>query len=284
MAKIHKKSKICSVCFGSTDDLYVIFHKTRRQTHKLCYECGESYILPFIDRELNNIRKNIRNYPIQIKCPGTTYSDIKNQCNISVCIKQIILPRFSLLETKISILFNVLSSRYNFLCMNDSCYAITNVAKNDNLKVFNNGYIKCHRCDTEWCSRCLCEPYHSDKTCIEYENYVSNSDISKYVLEKISSKEMKYCPSCKVPIEKTRNEHGKFVSCNKMLCENCNTKWCWLCEEKNIDYNHYNEKNNTLCSNHLWKDVYIEPINNAPIPIQPIGFNLNNIDNDFLFD
>jgi hypothetical protein len=222
----------------------------------------------------------MKNYVINIKCPGTTYSNIKNQCNVSVKITDIIIPKVSLLETELSIMFCLWSSYYNVLCVNESCYAVKNTFD-------MNDKLHCGTCDTEWCKKCLCSPYHDGQTCIEYENVSANTDISRYVLEKISIQEMKYCPGCKVPIEKTKNEHGKFVSCNKMVCENCGIKWCWLCEQKNIDYDHNNEKNNTPCSNHLWKDVDLDhevalPLNNVVRPVleRQAGFNLNILGND----
>ena len=43
MAKIHKSTKeSCLICCSEiSDNLYVLLHKTRRQTHKLCRDCAE---------------------------------------------------------------------------------------------------------------------------------------------------------------------------------------------------------------------------------------------------
>jgi len=43
---------------------------------------------------------------------------------------------------------------------------------------------------------------------------------------------VKNCPNCRTGIE-------KISGCNKMHCENCHTKFCWMCLEVITDYDHY---------------------------------------------
>ena len=59
---------------------------------------------------------------------------------------------------------------------------------------------------------------------------------------------LKFCPQCKVP---TLKNNG----CNKMVCIRCHIKWCWLCTDTNIDYDHYNSGNVGRCSGKLWEGV-----------------------------
>jgi hypothetical protein len=100
--------------------------------------------------------------------------------------------------------------------------------------------LECPDCKTAHCFNCR-EPWHGAFTSCE-----------KAIEKKFKSWEecqiaLSFCPKCKTKIEK---ESG----CNKMLCNFCHYKWCWLCKAPCADYVHFASGNVFGCTGLLFSD------------------------------
>ena len=176
----------------------------------------------------------------KIKCPGSVYGAHKNMCEKYINIRHIKSKKHSEIDTYIFRILYTLDNPNCFICPNNKCGNIVET----NLFSFST-FISCKECNITWCRNCCVTPFHENLSCIEYDLTKHDSKNSKYILELYKENKLKFCPQCKIPIIKNKG-------CNKIVCENCNMKWCWLCEKMNIDYSHYNIKNNTKCANKLW--------------------------------
>jgi hypothetical protein len=265
MSKLHKKTgSMCMIC----DELLIneksiVLHKTRRQTHSLCMDCGVGYLKPVLVQAANNIRKNLLNGAESIKCPGSIHCEHRNLCNHISSLLELVVP-----ECEISLdvfrLTYVLTHKNAYICPEMKCGYIVDV---DTYYVGNN--LVCHGgCQTSWCRNCLVSPYHKGKSCIEVEADNKNTDNGKLIWELKRNGKLKFCPQCKVPCI-------KHNGCNKMSCAVCNHKWCWICLETNIDYAHYNTGGGGACNGLLWEGVDENgnalPDNQDNDNVQPIG-------------
>lgn len=120
-----------------------------------------------------------------------------------------------------------------------------------------NGDVIFHISCFNWCRNCHTSPYHVGKSCIEYQLENNATAESMYINANIKEGVVKLCPCCKVPTEKVRNNDGTYVGCNKIVCSVCGNKWCWLCIEVNIDYDHFNVNSISRCANKLWDGVVL---------------------------
>ena len=243
MSKIHKKTgSVCMIC----DEPYeksIIFHKTRRQTHTLCLNCGIGYFKPLIKQACNNVRKNIRKDVDLVKCPGAYYSSPRNQCKHVCKLSDLKIPECEI-STDIFRLVYTLSSPNTYMCPEEKCGQVLEVDQG-----FFGNMIKCHGgCDVTWCRMCLVQPFHTGKSCIEYESENKSTENGKFISEMKRTGQLKFCPQCRAPTFKNNG-------CNKMVCFSCNVKWRWLCTEVGIDYGHYNSGNIGQCNGKLWEGV-----------------------------
>jgi hypothetical protein len=103
-------------------------------------------------------------------------------------------------------------------------------------------------CNISWCRNCMVSPYHNGKSCIEVECENRNTDNGKLISDLKRNGKLKFCPQCKAPCIKNSG-------CNKMLCISCGIKWCWICVESNVDYDHYNSGGVGRCNGKLWEGV-----------------------------
>lgn len=253
MSKIHTKTgSICPCCCDDINGDGVILHKTRRQTHILCNDCVNGYLTPLVKQATENLRQNIRHKTSIIKCPGTYYGKMRNRCDHEVDLQHINIQPGSPLYTDIFRVLYVIQNPNVFLCPNKDCGDTVETHPNDPIL-----HTKCQSCGTIWCRRCQLSPYHNGMSCIEYEASESKTATGKLIWEKKAKGDLKFCPQCRTPTEKVRNADGKFVACNKIVCTICHIKWCWLCNEIGIGYEHFNEKNKTRCSNKLWEGTHI---------------------------
>lgn len=251
MSKIHTKSgSICPICCEKILNESISIHKTRRQTHRLCINCGIEYLKPFIENATRNLRNNIRENCDTIRCPGTYHSQLRNQCNKCIKIENISVPNTLPLYTDIFRIIYTLKNSNVFLCINPKCGELIETRPLE-------PYIECVSCKINWCKFCLKTPFHHEKSCLELEIEEANTENGKMITEKIKNGFIKLCPCCKSPTEKMRDQTNKFIGCNKIYCNICSTKWCWLCKEANIDYQHYNPNNKTMCSQKLWQGTNI---------------------------
>lgn len=251
MSKIHTKSgSMCPICCEQIENVGIFLHKTRRQTHRLCINCGVEYLKPLVDRVTRNLRNNIRETCNIIRCPGIYHGELRNQCNKCIKIQDICVPDTLPLYTDIFRITFALQNPNVYLCMNPECGELIETHPFDS-------YIICTSCNTNWCKFCSRTPYHHEKCCIELDFEENNTEDSKMITEKIKNGFIKLCPCCKSPTEKIRDQTNKFVGCNKIFCSICSTNWCWLCGKTNIDYDHYNPKNDTPCAQKLWEGTNI---------------------------
>ena len=242
MSKLHQKTgSTCMICDELTKKS-ILFHKTRRQTHVLCLDCGIGYLTPLLEKATNNVRKNIREGADIINCPGAFHGTVRNLCDHPVQLRNLIVP-----ECEISLdLFRLtysLQSNNIFICPEMNCGQIVEV---------DSGYFEhnlvCRDCEITWCRNCLVSPYHVGKSCIEVEADNKNTENGKLIWDMKHNGKLKFCPRCKAP-------SIKYNGCNKMICGACHSKWCWLCLVQNIDYDHYNSERVGTCTGKLWKGV-----------------------------
>ena len=252
MSKIHNKTgSICPICCDQIENQSITLHKTRRQTHRLCITCGIEYLTPLIKKATINLRNNMREKCYTIPCPGSYYGELRNHCSKSVKIQDICVPNTLPIYIDIFRITYALQNPNMFLCMNRDCGELIETLPYEPC-------IFCQSCKTNWCKWCLRTPYHVNKSCIEIEIEENSTEDGKLLVEKIKNGYIKFCPCCKSPTEKMRDETGQFVGCNKIYCSVCSSKWCWLCNKVNIDYDHYNPYSDSPCAQKLWQGTNMD--------------------------
>jgi hypothetical protein len=223
------------------NDDSVLLHKTRRQSHRLCYGCFDGTYADNLKQKIVQLKTQRRPRDLYLICPGSINSHLRNNCKHKVRINDInynmVVGNIFLNLQKIQFLLSM-GDQYH-LCPNEKCGDIVEIPKE-----YHRINVFCFRCKTSWCSNCKITPFHDDKSCIESSAEMRNTDTGKYLWKMFTSGKMKYCPGCNSPISK---ESG----CNKMLCIHCGIKWCWLCRMANIDYDHFTKVDN--CRNRLWE-------------------------------
>lgn len=242
--KIHTKtSKTCIVCDEKFENnKWVELHKTRRQTHRLCLDCAIGYLTPVFKTVKNNIRKNIRDNVGMFKCPGTYHSESRNACKTIIDLIKLKIPDEKLTMDLFRINY-VVENINAYMCPNEDCGNIVDIDDG-----YRDKQILCIMCNTTWCKNCTTFPFHENKSCLEYECEMKNTENGKLIYELVQKGELKFCPQCKTPIK-------KGDGCNRMTCSQCKATWCWICKKLNIEYNHYNPKSNNKCNGKLWDGV-----------------------------
>ena len=255
MASIHKKTGgICSICCEATKENMITLHKTRRQTHNLCNDCGTGFLNMHVKKSLSLLRLNISDLDkIRcINCPGTYHGELRNQCCKPINILHIKSITDSSLCQDLELIKTITKDKYKYLCPNPNCKEVIQVHPSDPIL-----HTECLKCNYVWCRGCNKSPYHEGMSCLEYEACEKTTENGKYISEMVKAGNMKFCPKCRCPTEKVRNSNGNFIACNKIICENCDTKWCWLCGKDNIDYDHYRQGSSNRCASKLWEGVEI---------------------------
>jgi hypothetical protein len=246
---LKETKNICITC-GDISFSLILLHKTRRQNHCMCYECLKNYLIFNLEKRLEILfnTHNTRNFNLlYLDCPGFIN---KKCCKKIYCENIIPLDEYicSLFQ-KINLFINIPESIF---CRNKQCKNL--IIQDDLLSqedLLFGGEIKCPVCEDNFCKICKAIPYHSNKSCLEFELEEQKTENSKYIISLMKNETMKCCPECKFPVLKNEG-------CNKMICEFCKTKWCWLCNIKNIDYDHYNENNkDSYCKGRLWEGTTI---------------------------
>ena len=249
--KIHRRtSGACPVCTEEITKDGILLHKTRRQTHRLCLDCGTAYLTPLLKTLTNNLRQSIHHDCISVRCPGTYNGLVRNRCSCKIDVRSLSVPPATKLATDIFRLAYVLENPDHHICLNSNCGEVVE-------SMSHSAVTECPSCNTTWCHRCLAQPFHEGMSCIEYEASEKNTDLGRFFSEKEAKGELKFCPQCRTPTEKVKNSKGEFVGCNKIACENCGAYWCWLCGALGIDYLHYNAKNPDGCASRLWEGVNV---------------------------
>jgi hypothetical protein len=232
----------CICCDDNCCHQFVFLHKTRRQKHYMCNDCIVPYLKPKIKQIIDNLKFSIP-YELSIKCPGTYHGLLRNQCNKKININDInTCPGTSLYKDLESIKFILNNPGYT-MCIGENC--------NNIIKIHNfTNEVTCYNCKKNWCKCCKKSPYHTNMNCFEYNSILENTENNLLMKELNQKGILKLCPQCYIPTTKEKDINGNYIGCNKIICVVCGVKWCWLCGESNIDYNHYNKNNN--CTNKLW--------------------------------
>ncbi len=243
MSKLHKKTgSTCMIC-DEKPDKSIIFHKTRRQTHMMCLDCGIGYLKPIITIATNNVRKNIRVDSGIIRCPGSVKGQTRNMCKHVIELGNLEVP-----DCEISIdifrLIYVIQNDNSYICPESKCGQVVEVDS----EYIGNQIVCQGGCMASWCIHCMVSPFHTGKSCIEVEAESMNTENGKMIWELKTKGKLKFCPCCRSPCIKNDG-------CNKMVCASCHKNWCWLCLSPNIDYNHYNSSNVGQCTGKLWQGV-----------------------------
>ena len=239
---------ICMTCTCEVDDP-IIIHKTRRQTHAMCERCflihTRTQIEPFL--KTLSTSQTIKNGPV-FPCPGRFCSESRNVCKHDFSLPSWLQKfRASLVDTdeynNLLRIFCVLDNPgMCYLCSDYGCAGL--------------GYIKdtsrtceCDRCSSRWCANCGGDS-HPGMSCLEAKREVGKElcESESAALKLFAGGTLRFCPRC---------SHGtlKDGGCNKMQCVKCSTKWCWLCGQADIDYDHYNSAKGGGCSDRLWENT-----------------------------
>lgn len=265
MSKLHQitgsKCIICEEPLIKNDS--ILFHKTRRQTHSLCIDCGVGYLSPILAQATSNIRKNLRKGVEYIKCPGSIHGEHRNLCRHVKSLHFLNVPDCEL-SLDLFRLQYVLETPHSFLCPESKCGQVVEI---DPEYVDNN--LVCYGgCETSWCRNCLVSPYHVGKSCIEVEADNNNTENGKLIFELKNQGKLKFCPKCRAPSIKNNG-------CNKMVCGSCGGKWCWLCGQDSVDYDHFSYNGVGLCNGKLWEGADIDgndlPEPRPQQPLQPFA-------------
>ena len=100
--------------------------------------------------------------------------------------------------------------------------------------------LKCTNCFQKFCTQCK-KKFHPFVRCENAtlhleDNKESIQKAKTFVEEKLNllyiTNCSKPCPNCAFPIQKNDG-------CNKMICQNCHTKFCWNCLEILCNYDPY---------------------------------------------
>jgi len=91
------------------------------------------------------------------------------------------------------------------------------------------GQFVCTECRKGSCLRCGAQPYHKKLTCDQHAAKTKTKRCSFLQwMEKVGAKQ---CPSCQSAVTKQdlKKQGTQASECHKMLCRNCNTKFCFKC-------------------------------------------------------
>jgi hypothetical protein len=101
--------------------------------------------------------------------------------------------------------------------------------------------LDCPQCKKESCLRCGSQPYHHGLTCAEHAERVQAKSKKKAVVNAARAENSfrqwmqetgtKQCPTCQMAVTKLnlQSQTTQYQECHKMLCRNCNTRFCYKC-------------------------------------------------------
>jgi len=249
-------SRYCTGCdmdIENNEEL-VILHKTRRQSHGMCSDCMINYLsITFKDR-CQKIKPSTK-----LLCCGNGKSQQRDTCSYKLELR----PKFmNMSTTEIKIqkhLINLIQSNEElrrlyhtmlFLADPNAAYCINSKCSEIITDIpINQKHLICPYCQYESCHLCKTSPYHYNRYCDRNDilNAIDDDDTKKQLLREIEQGITKLCPSCNAPTKKNRG-------CNKMTCTVCDHKWCWLCNEANIDLSHFNSEYGSInCRGRLFE-------------------------------
>lgn len=248
------KNTECCICYDIYNkDNKVFLHKTRRQIHAVCVNC----FLIYISTTISNDNYKVENDCVKVLCFGKHMSNstrnklceyyfdvfrsikflpsnIKNSCDF---------------KSILNIISRILILSYQEVAPCIHAYDSSNPCLNISYVNEDESKVIC-QCGIDFCHVCKLSPYHTNAKCEDVKDLKKmelSLDSSSYQQLKVEFKnnKIKCCPNCKVLIEKNRG-------CNKMKCNKCKKKFCWLCLIYPVDYSHFNYLNHNRCSGKLW--------------------------------
>jgi len=101
--------------------------------------------------------------------------------------------------------------------------------------------LNCTICKKSSCLKCHARPFHRGRTCEEHAERVRARKVKKQedhqandqklLMEWIQKTGTKQCPTCHAAITKQNldGQSTQYKECHKMLCRNCNTRFCFKC-------------------------------------------------------
>lgn len=109
--------------------------------------------------------------------------------------------------------------------------------------IISNPHDKVFKCLNPECLKDSCrlcgEPDHVPLHCDEIEKQGERS-MRTYIETCVSEAMLRQCPNCK-------KRFFKEFGCNKMTCT-CSTTMCYLCQQVNVDYEHFDDNDEEKCS------------------------------------
>jgi len=181
---------------------------------KVCWNCIKEHVKYHIDSN-----------QLDIKCP------LSNDCNNNGMIQYSEVKNI-LAEDK------ELWEKYDRLLLLKTDGIIHCPGKDCNGRfVIDEGiqFPVCPICHFEFCKLCL-KQSHKNKTCEEFKEWLIQQDKEEKLNEEWKNSHTKRCPKCGASIEKS-------VGCNKMICSECKTIFCFLCckvfPTSNACYDHF---------------------------------------------
>lgn len=224
-----ESSKECAICLESITE-GILLHKTQRQTHKLCLDCGEAYLLSKLNENFEE-----KKYVHTITCSGTFNGQKRNSCKKELDVTQLKIP--DSIES-----IHILIAKITAFTMPGATCCLSGVCNNVILVPEGIDIINCDACQLTWCRKCNVSPYHTKMSCNQYKIMNDNSTEGQYIKKMIEEGKIKLCKGCNHAIERNQG-------CNKMTCSKCKTTMCWICSESGIDYSHFSSG---PCSQKLW--------------------------------
>mmetsp|Transcript_6559 Transcript_6559/g.14253 ORF Transcript_6559/g.14253 Transcript_6559/m.14253 type:complete len:458 (-) Transcript_6559:317-1690(-) len=95
--------------------------------------------------------------------------------------------------------------------------------------------LNCSFCGRESCLKCGASPYHHGRDCASASSAAAPPGTDAEAEEKfrqwMKKTGTKQCPKCSAPVSKDslRYQRGQSVECHKMICRNCQGKFCFNC-------------------------------------------------------
>jgi hypothetical protein len=184
--------------------------------HSFCRECTKGYILERVtSSEMFNIRC------ITPDCNLVPHFD--DVCSVFDDDEE---AQNTFKEKYYDFMTNkIVNCRDDFcFCPHKGCEEISYIPKN-----FVEKYIHCLGCNESFCPNCSNEE-HAPATCLSLKGW-NDKNASDAMTGKWITANTKVCPKCGVQTEKNGG-------CMHMTCQKCAYHWCWLCEDKFLNYSH----------------------------------------------
>lgn len=221
----HKKKfklenlKSCGICLEVITKR-ILLHKSEHRTHRLCFDCAETYIVDQLNDNLNK-----KEYTHRIKCCGLFDVTQRNVCKKRIDVIELKIPK------KMTSV-HTLTARITALAMPGATACLNRLCKNVVLVPDNMNNASCPECKVAWCQECKVTPYHKNMTCKQYKTMNDSSPEGQQMKNLIAEGKVKLCPTCNHGIERNQG-------CNMVTCSQCKDIMCWFCSAGKIDYRHF---------------------------------------------